>query len=229
MSITRVSDALVHPHTGEPIVPVGFRRDGRPIWPIMGASEDDAAGADQADDDSEGEEADSEGDAEGESEEEVDWKAKFEAQQKVNRKLERRTKQDKALIDKLKSDQSEKEKDESDVEKIRAEAYAEAKREALKERVLDKIEAKASKFVDPEDAAAILLRRHNVDEFIDDDSIDVEAIVDALDDLAENKPHLVNGAKGGRRFGGSADGGARTTKPKRAGSLEEAVSQKYTK
>lgn len=29
---------MVHPITGQPLQAVGFRRDGRPIWPIMGAS-----------------------------------------------------------------------------------------------------------------------------------------------------------------------------------------------
>lgn len=29
-----------HPLTGHPISPIGFRRDGRAIWPILGASED---------------------------------------------------------------------------------------------------------------------------------------------------------------------------------------------
>ena len=34
----------IHPHTGQPLVPVGYRRNGAPIWPILGASEDDGAG-----------------------------------------------------------------------------------------------------------------------------------------------------------------------------------------
>jgi HK97 family phage major capsid protein len=29
-----------HPRTGQPIHPVGFRRDGRPIWPVIGAAPD---------------------------------------------------------------------------------------------------------------------------------------------------------------------------------------------
>lgn len=40
---------FVHPHTGVPLTPLGFRKDGRPIWPIMGGSqptgEPPAAGA----------------------------------------------------------------------------------------------------------------------------------------------------------------------------------------
>lgn len=33
-----------HPLTGRPLEPVGFRRDGRPIWPIMGGSGDGGEG-----------------------------------------------------------------------------------------------------------------------------------------------------------------------------------------
>lgn len=36
---------LLHPHTGQPLKAVGRRRDGSPIWPIIGASEDDDAAA----------------------------------------------------------------------------------------------------------------------------------------------------------------------------------------
>lgn len=42
---------LVHPHTGEPLSPLGFRKDGSPIFPIMGASPDDES--DDADKDDE--------------------------------------------------------------------------------------------------------------------------------------------------------------------------------
>jgi hypothetical protein len=30
---------LVHPLTGEPLTPLGHRKDGRPIWPVMGGSQ----------------------------------------------------------------------------------------------------------------------------------------------------------------------------------------------
>lgn len=81
--------------------------------------------------------------------------------------------------------------EEVDVDKIREQAKTEAAAEALRERVMDKIEAKARKFADSEDAAAILLRTHQVDDFIDDGKIDVSAIAEALDELADSKPHLV--------------------------------------
>lgn len=99
--------------------------------------------------------------------------------------------------------------DKPDPEKIRDEARREARAEAQRERVVDKIEAKARGFADPEDAVAILLRTHDADDFLDGDKIDVEAIQEALDELLEKKPHLAAAAQGGRRFSGGADGGAR--------------------
>jgi hypothetical protein len=39
MRDTRVPTHLLHPLTGDPITPIGHRRDGREIWPILGGSE----------------------------------------------------------------------------------------------------------------------------------------------------------------------------------------------
>jgi hypothetical protein len=103
--------------------------------------------------------------------------------------------------------------DQPDADAIREEARREARAEANRERVIDKIEAKAARdFADPEDAVAILLRSHKADDFLNGDAIDVEEIEDALKGLLTKKPHL---AAQGRRFQGGADGGARkeTAKP----------------
>lgn len=173
---------------------------------------------------------------------EEDWKAKFEAQQRINRNLERRTKRDKARIAELegvKPATSAKDKPaddkaaEVDVEKIRAEMLEQAKKEAqqetLKERVLDKIETKAAKeFADPADAVAMLMRGHNVDDFIDDGKVDVESIQDALKELLEKKPYLGAAQGGKNRFQGSAEGGVKPTKPARPKSLDEAVRRRFT-
>ena len=37
---------LIHPLTGQPIVPLGFRKNGLPIWPILGAAEDESSSSD---------------------------------------------------------------------------------------------------------------------------------------------------------------------------------------
>lgn len=98
--------------------------------------------------------------------------------------------------------------DTPDADAIRQQAKAEAQQELLESRVLDKIEAKAGKlFADPDDAAALLMKSRDADEFLDDGKIDVEAIQDALDELLEKKPYLA--AQGGRRFQGDGDGGPR--------------------
>jgi len=224
----------------------------QPIWPILGGAEDDTEGGDDADaSDKSGEDAAADqGDDSDDESGEVDWEAKakeaeakFEAQQRINRDLERRTKRTARRLAELEGKPAAAAKDtktddgktgEVDVEKIRAEALEQAKKEAqqeaLKERVLDKIEAKAAKeFADPADAVAMLMRVRSVDDFIDDGKVDAEAIQDALKDLLENKPYLgAAAAQGGKspRFQGSADAGAKPTKPARPKSLDEAVRQK---
>lgn len=193
---------------------------------------EDTAAADQGDDTSRGD---------SDASDEEDWKAKYEAQQRINRNLERRTKRDKARIEELEGTKKpapvkdvkagdDKADSEIDVEKIRAEARAEAAKEALQERVLDKIEAKAKDFADPADAVAMLMRGHTVDDFLDGDKLDVDAIQDALKDLLEKKPYLGAAAQGGKqqRFQGSAEGGAKPTKPARPQSLDEAVRRRLT-
>lgn len=109
-------------------------------------------------------------------------------------------------------------KDDVDPDRIRDEARREARTEAQRERVVDKIEARAArKFADAEDAVAILLRSHDADDFLDGDKIDVEAIQEALDELLDKKPHLAAAQSDGRRFRGGADGGTR--KESRPGQL----------
>lgn len=115
--------------------------------------------------------------------------------------------------------------DEVDVDKIRSEAKAEAQAAALRERVEDKIEAKAHKFADPEDAVATLLRKHGIEEFIDGTKVDVDAITEALDDLLKTKPYLA--AQGGKRFQGGGDGGTR--KESRPAQLTKADVQRLAK
>lgn len=113
--------------------------------------------------------------------------------------------------------------DDPDVDKIRERAKAEARAEVLRDRAMDRVEAKAAKlFADPEDARA-LLERH-VENFVDGDKVDTDAIEEALADLLKKKPHLA--AATARRFEGSADGGAR--KGSKPDQLTRAHLQKMT-
>lgn len=99
-----------------------------------------------------------------------------------------------------------KDDDQQDPAEMRKQAQAEARAEVLRERALDKVEAKAAKlFADPEDARALLAAR--VEDFVDDGQVDVDAINEALTDLLSKKPHLA--AATAKRFQGGADGGAR--------------------
>src|SRR5690606_29105170 len=83
--------------------------------------------------------------------------------------------------------------DPTDVEEVRRRAREEALAEAARERVTDRIEALAARrFADPEDAVAILLRRREVDDFLDGTQVDVDAIKAAREELAEDKPHLLS-------------------------------------
>jgi hypothetical protein len=101
--------------------------------------------------------------------------------------------------------------DAPDADSIRKQAKAEAAAEMLRERAMDKAVVKAAgKLSDPEDARVWLAA--NVEDFIDGDKLDQDAIAEAIDDLLKNKPYLA--AQGGKRFGGSGDGGARNAKHK---------------
>lgn len=90
-------------------------------------------------------------------------------------------------------------------EKLRDEALTEAREAVLVDRALDRIEARARQFADPEDARMLLGSR--VEEFVKDGKVDTDAIDKALSDLLEKKPHLA--AATAKRFQGGADGGAR--------------------
>lgn len=195
-----------HPRTG--LTALGFRRNGAPIWPVRGASPDDPGDGDGSTDDS----TDPDGDGEDQDDDSTDdlrdagkraldtmkgqrnkartdlrpWTA-------LARELGVKTPAElKALVEGKSKDG----KDSPDPEQIRREARAEMERETTRERLLDKIEAKARLFADPADAAALLLREGDVDDFLDGTRIDATAVQEALDDLLERKPYLA-ASKGG--------------------------------
>ena len=95
----------------------------------------------------------------------------------------------------------------TDLDAVRAEALKQARAETLRDRALDRLEARAArKFNDSADARAHLAS--HVEEFIDGDKVDSAAIDEALAELLEAKPYLgIAGAK--PRFEGTGDNGAR--------------------
>lgn len=198
-------------------------------WSMKDDDQDDDG--DDGDDDKSDDDQDGDADDKSDDGGDDDVAAKLEAQKRINRNLERRTRRDQARIKALEAAQAKKtadkdgDDDKVDVDEIKAAAQAEARAEALHGRVEDKIEAKAKDFADPEDAVAVLLRKHDINDFIDDGKVDVDAIADALKELGEEKPHLL---AQGDRFKGDADGGRRkgktTGRPK---TLADAVTQRY--
>lgn len=204
-------DLPVHPFTG--LTALGLRRNGAPIWPVRGgAPDDDSSDADEGTDgdDADADDQDGEGDADKLGDAGKRALESMKSQVKKSRTALRpwaalarefgvKTPEElKALVEGKTKDG----KDAPDAEQIRREARAEVERETVRDRVLDKIEAKARKFADPVDAAALLLREGDVDDYLDGSRIDAGAIQEALDDLLERKPYLAASAgdsSGGRK------------------------------
>lgn len=95
---------------------------------------------------------------------------------------------------------------------------AEALQKANDRIIRSEVKAQAAgKLADPMDAHRFLdLASFEVD---DDGNVDEGEIADAIDDLIKEKPYLA--AQGGRRFKGSADGGARKeARPKQVSRAE---------
>jgi len=196
-------DLPVHPFTG--LTAIGLRRNGAPIWPVRGGApdDDDDEGDDSGDADGNGEDDEKADDGQGDlgdaGKKAID---RMKGQLKTSRSALRpwtalatefgaKTPEElRNLLKGKKADGGEQ----LDPEQIRREARAEADREVARDRLLDKIEAKAAKFADPADAAALLLREHDPEDFLDGINVDSEAIAEALEDLLQRKPYL-----GGKR------------------------------
>ena len=167
---------------------------------------------------------------------EIDWK-------KMARKHEREAKKERKAREAAEAKVNERETaDQTDHEKAVKEAREEGERVAsersLKERRADRLEnaviklagkgikvkiddeEKTLRFTDPDDAFVHIermIRNEDIDEddlFDDKGKIQTDALIEALEELLDNKPHLVAGASNGgdgstsgRKVRGSADGG----------------------
>ncbi|MFE7509745.1 hypothetical protein ACFU8I_00665 [Streptomyces sp. NPDC057540] len=122
--------------------------------------------------------------------------------------------------------------DDDDPEAIRQKAREEARAEVWTERVEAAAIAAASGRLANPNRVAQLLGQDLADIPKDDKGRpDQEAISELIDDLLESDPYLAAPAtgKGGRRFQGDADGGARKPAKKAAASLGEAVAARLAK
>jgi len=218
------------------IAPLGTRIDGRPIWPFAGGAPDgDGDGGGGDGDGGDGDDGGDDNEPDPDSTEGL--KKALEREREAVKLAKRETRQFKVLMrdtgvktfDEFKAkvaggtgtstkggsgDQNGQQQQTVDIEAIKAEARAEAKREAdlsaAKSITESKIEARAtSGFMTPRDA--VLALRDDIEDLIGDDGKpDVKAIDRALAGLLKDRPHWKKGASDAEI---DYDGGSRQTAP----------------
>jgi hypothetical protein len=191
-----------HPYSTDPWSPV-FYADGD-----ADDDQDDDAGDEgdgDQDDDDDGDQDDGDQDGDGDADDDADPEGADQLGDKGKQALDRM--KEKLKAERTKRRQAEERLRQSsgsgDDAATKATAAATA---AANQRIL-KAEIRAAakgKLADPRDALTFL----NLEQFEVDDSgqVDEDEITDAIEDLLKNKPYLA--AQGGRRFQGTADGGA---------------------
>lgn len=200
-----------HPRTG--LQAIGRRRNGEPIWPVMGGAPDPDP---ENDPDEDGQPDEPGGDADGSDDDADDapddsglgdkGKKALDAM-KAKVKEERQKRRDtEAELEKLrKAAEKKPDDDQPSEDEIRREAEQAAAQKANARIVRSEIRAAAAgKLADPKDALVHL----DLDQFEVDDNgeVDSDEVAEAIDDLIKSKPYLA--AQSGKRFQGTADGGA---------------------
>lgn len=192
----------VHPHTGEPIVPVGFV-NGRPVWPIMGAAEDDAGGdsgdEDNSDDDT-GDEPEDDADKDDANESK---KSDEDARKDRANALVRSARAENKRLKKDRDDLAAKLKEIEDKDKGAAEKLTESVKD-----LTTKIEAKDKTIEDLALRNAFLsdttfkwknpvtaLKLVDLSKVEIDDDGEVEGMTEALKALAKSDPYLLETSK----------------------------------
>lgn len=214
---------LTHPSAHTASQPLGWRRDGRPIMPILGAEDDPPKPADPPPKPTDPPAKPKDGDPDDSG---TDWKASA-------RKWETQAKKNKDAADelaKIKADNA------TDQEKAVTAAKNEVQAAANKRVVRAEVRAQAAgTFTDPSDAPLYVdLDSIAVD---DDGEPDVEAIGKALKAVLKSKPHLAKAAgksnpgdpgfgPGGATPGSKEDYAARIAAAEKAGDVRESVGLK---
>lgn len=205
-----------HPLTGA--LALGWRkaRPGEdddelyPIWPILGAADDedqdddgDGTGDDDQDDDSGADDGEGDGDGDDDQDDDADPEGADQLGDPGKKALAR-------MKEKLKTERTRRREAEQRLNKNNGEdavAQATAAATAAANTRILKAEiraAAASKLADPRDALRFLdLSQFEVDA---DGDVDSDEIAEAIEELIKDKPYLA--AATGRRFQGSGDGGA---------------------
>lgn len=195
---------LTHPLTGEPIVALGLRRNGTPIWPVIGAAEDGEDGGDTDDGGDEQDGNDGATDDLGDA-----GKAAIDRMKTQRNAAKAEARQWKALasefgvssVDELRERLGGKAKpkadtdgDKLDADQIRRDARREAQQSADTRIIRAEIKAAAGgKLADPSDAVRLLDLSHF--ELDDNGDLDEDEVADAIADLLRRKPYLAAGSK----------------------------------
>jgi hypothetical protein len=213
MTDTLVHPWMVHPHTGEPLRAVWVRPDGRPVWPILGASEDDE------DEDESDDEDEDESDDEDETDEDPD---KDKSEEEVRAELKRiraSRKKDirrvRRMREKAKAERDGKDKDDdpnrkftrAELDDIRTETETATRGEMLpvviKHAATSALRDAGFDFPDDKDARAAKLKRAlklmDVEDVEIDDDGEVLGLEDAIDELKEEFPELFAKPSGTRQ------------------------------
>ncbi|MFC4034548.1 hypothetical protein ACFO3J_24170 [Streptomyces polygonati] len=201
-----------HPRTG--VLAVGWRKartgetEGElyPVWPILGAAEDDEEDEDpQEDPDPAGDPEDDDPEDDPEGADDLGDKGK----QALDRmKAKFKTERDKRRQAEAERDQLKAGPAEGDAAAIRAEADTAATAKANKRIVRSEVKAAAKgKLANPGDALVFLdLTAFEVDG---DGQVDEDEVAEAIETLLTERPYLATPTGKQPRFQGSGDGGAR--------------------
>jgi len=213
----------IHPLTGEPIVPLGVTKHGKPIWPVMGGAPDDdedKSGDDDKSDDDEDEdddeddkEDDDSDDDDSEEEEDDDDKAKGKKKKNAQAKIKALEEEKDRHYKKFKVQKKRADDLEARIKAIEEKDLKPEEKEARRKKEQDEKDSKAEiatqrlrlenaflraneiNWVKPEQALTILLGDDDYEvEFNEDGTVDRKSLRAELKRLAKANPHLVKKA-----------------------------------
>lgn len=226
---------LRHPHTGEPLVPVGYRKDGRPILPILGAGPDD-----EPVDSGDGDELEIDGDDNDEDDDDEDdgdepfvkedgkpfTKKDYDALQlalKNARKAERAARRN-GRDDKGGKDGDDKGGDDKDVERVRAEIESKAVA-TWKPLIVNQAARAALVEAGLMGAPDRLLKLLDLDEIdVDPETGEIDGLEEQIEDMRKDYSSLFRKRGGARRIdAGDKDRRERSGKKMSATELQAAA------
>jgi hypothetical protein len=237
---------MLHPHTHKPISPIGFRRNGQPIWPVLGAAPDDDTDTggeddkgDEGGDDDSDEEDESEDDEDDEKkkkkkkdddeeEEEVVSKRKYDKLHGRMTAADRRASELQTKLDEMKNNADVPAEVKRELTEVKA-ALAEKDKTitgltSARDNVLIKLEAltlKGAPVWENVEAALRLTDLEDVDVF-DDGKVDKVALRAALKKTAKDHPYLVKKLEPKGDSGNETDASTATPMNRRKGKPQTA-------